>query len=41
VLKPRQIIDSTGAGDTFAGGFLYGLIRNKTLEESAVIHQLN
>jgi ribokinase len=36
-IKPKKIIDSTGAGDTFAGGFLYGLIKNKTIEESTYI----
>lgn len=36
-IKPKKIIDSTGAGDTFAGGFLYGLVKNKSLEESAEI----
>ena len=34
-IKPKKIIDSTGAGDTFAGGFLYGLIKGKTIEEAA------
>lgn len=29
--------DSTGAGDAFAGGFLYGLISGKSLYESALI----
>lgn len=30
-----KIIDSTGAGDAFAAGFLYGLLHDKTLEWSA------
>lgn len=34
-IKPEKIIDSTGAGDTFAAGFLWGVLKNKTLEESA------
>ena len=29
-----KIKDLTGAGDLFAGGFLHGLINNKTIEES-------
>jgi len=32
--KNLQIKDLTGAGDLFAGGFLHGLINNKSLEES-------
>ena len=26
-------VDATGAGDLFAGGFLYGLVKGLTLEE--------
>ena len=29
-----KIIDLTGAGDLFAGGFLHGLINNKSIQES-------
>ena len=29
-----QVIDTTGAGDLFAGGFLYGMTHQKSLEES-------
>ena len=32
--KNLQIKDLTGAGDLFAGGFLHGLINNKSIEES-------
>ena len=32
--KNLQIIDLTGAGDLFAGGFLHGLINNKSIKES-------
>ena len=32
--KNLQIKDLTGAGDLFAGGFLHGLINNKSLRES-------
>ncbi len=33
--KIRNIVDTTGAGDTFAAGFLYGLLKDKTLKEAA------
>jgi ribokinase len=33
--KVSRVIDTTGAGDTFAAGFIYGLIKNKSLEWSA------
>ena len=32
--KNLQIKDLTGAGDLFAGGFLHGLINNKSTRES-------
>ena len=32
--KNLQIKDLTGAGDLFAGGFLHGLINNKSIKES-------
>jgi sugar/nucleoside kinase (ribokinase family) len=31
---PTNAIDTTGAGDAYAGGFLYGITKNMTLEES-------
>jgi ribokinase len=36
IIKPQDtgvIVDTTGAGDAFACGFLYGLVNNKGLEE--------
>ena len=35
--KDLKIKDLTGAGDLFAGGFLHGLIHNKSCKESLVI----
>ena len=35
--KDLQIKDLTGAGDLFAGGFLHGLINNKSTKESLEI----
>ena len=32
-----QIKDLTGAGDLFAGGFLHGIINEKTTKESLII----
>ncbi len=36
----KSPIDSTGAGDMFASGFLYGLLKNKDIETSAYIASL-
>lgn len=33
--KAKKIIDSTGAGDSFAAGFLYGVLKGKTVKQSA------
>jgi ribokinase len=30
---PAEVVDTTGAGDAFCAGFLYGLIKNKNLEQ--------
>jgi len=32
-----EVADSTGAGDAFCAGFLYGMINNKTLRECGVL----
>lgn len=34
---PVEVIDTTGAGDAYAGGFLYGLQSGKALQESGKI----
>jgi len=31
------VVDTTGAGDAFKGGFIHGLIEGLTLEESALL----
>lgn len=33
----KELVDSTGAGDAFAGGFLYGLCTDKGVEASGVL----
>ncbi len=37
IYKADQVLDSTGCGDTYAGGFLYGYTNGYTLEKSAKI----
>jgi len=32
-----KVVDSTGAGDAFCAGFIYGIINNKTLRECGVL----
>jgi len=33
--RPRRVVDPTGAGDAYRGGLLSGLVRRKSLQESA------
>jgi ribokinase len=32
-----NVIDSTGAGDAFCAGFIYGLLKNKNLKECGIL----
>ena len=34
---PTKVVDTTGAGDLFAAGALYGIIRNYSLKESVIL----
>jgi sugar/nucleoside kinase (ribokinase family) len=36
-LNKSEIINTTGAGDAFASGFIYGIIRNLSMEKSVEI----
>ncbi|MEP7103755.1 MAG: carbohydrate kinase family protein [Candidatus Dojkabacteria bacterium] len=36
-VKPTKVVETTGAGDAFRSGLLYGLLNNKTVEESCKI----
>lgn len=33
-VKPKKVTETTGAGDAFRSGLIFGLLKNKTLEES-------
>jgi sugar/nucleoside kinase (ribokinase family) len=35
--KVEQVVDTSGAGDAFAGGFLYGLSQGKTASDAATL----
>lgn len=39
-LKVENIVNTTGAGDAFAGGFLYGVVQNLPVEKAVEIGQL-
>ncbi|MCI5045528.1 MAG: adenosine kinase [Aquisalinus sp.] len=39
-IKPDQLVDTTGAGDGYAGGFLYGFVRNMPLATCASLGSL-
>ncbi|MCI5046448.1 MAG: adenosine kinase [Aquisalinus sp.] len=39
-IKPAQLVDTTGAGDGYAGGFLYGFVRDMPLATCASLGSL-
>lgn len=39
-VTPKKIVDTTGAGDLYASGFLYGIIKNMTLSNCAKLGNL-
>jgi adenosine kinase len=36
-VKPRKVVDPTGAGDSYRGGLISGLVRGKDVEQSAMM----
>ena len=36
-----DVVDTTGAGDAFKGGFIHGFLSNKSIEESALIGNIS
>jgi len=36
-IKPRRLVETTGAGDAFRSGLIYGLLKDKTLKEACEI----
>ena len=43
-IKPHvygNVVDTTGAGDSFKGGFIHGFLSNKSIEESALIGNIS
>jgi len=39
-IKPAQLVDTTGAGDAYAAGLLYGIARNMPLEKAGTLGSL-
>ena len=39
-VQKNDIVDSTGAGDAFAAGFIFGLIENRAIKEAGLIGNL-
>lgn len=40
-VAPEQLVDTTGAGDAYAGGFLYGFTRGRALPDCAALGSLS
>jgi ribokinase len=39
-LPPEKIVDSTGAGDAFAAGFIFGMLQRKPMADAALCGNL-
>ncbi|WP_306252018.1 adenosine kinase [Parvularcula sp. IMCC14364] len=39
-IKPEQLVDTTGAGDGYAGGFIYGFVRDLPMAQCASLGSL-
>jgi adenosine kinase len=37
MVKPKKVVDPTGAGDAYRGGLLSGLVRGKSIKDAAMM----